>query len=215
MGRKPLGLPASGKVHTPGCPGPPSAPPTLEIWLPSRTKLLGSPAVSGGHGRQWLVLQFLARANQPTIRPGTQHAGPAKPFVGDSKFWWLPVRWAELQDTLLYSTAEKSWSVVPIQAPRTAPVDTNFQPNPRTSQSTCAPFQLAAEPTDLHDSNCDVMLNLCSNDGVSCCKDREVKAQTCADAMRSRQPLHWCIVEGAPGAWPAADCPRIACNLLI
>eukprot|EP00983_Pelagomonas_calceolata_P091348 1157532-Pelagomonas_calceolata.AAC.8 len=44
---------------TPGCPGPPSAPPTLKCWLPSQTKLLGSPAVSVGRGRQWLVLANL------------------------------------------------------------------------------------------------------------------------------------------------------------
>eukprot|EP00983_Pelagomonas_calceolata_P081893 1155737-Pelagomonas_calceolata.AAC.3 len=54
MGREPLGLTPSGKV---GCPGPPSAPPALKLWLPSQTKKLGSPAVSGRRGRQWLVLQ--------------------------------------------------------------------------------------------------------------------------------------------------------------
>eukprot|EP00983_Pelagomonas_calceolata_P074917 1152767-Pelagomonas_calceolata.AAC.1 len=52
MGRKPLGLPASGKV-TPGCPGPPRAPPFLKVWLPSQTKLLGSPAVAGAVRGAW------------------------------------------------------------------------------------------------------------------------------------------------------------------
>eukprot|EP00983_Pelagomonas_calceolata_P102374 1158798-Pelagomonas_calceolata.AAC.6 len=55
-----------------------------------------------------------------------------------------------------------------------------------TSQSTCGPFQLAAEPTELHNSNCDGILNLCSIDGVSCFVDRDVKAQKFADAMWSR-----------------------------
>eukprot|EP00983_Pelagomonas_calceolata_P107714 1159377-Pelagomonas_calceolata.AAC.9 len=47
---------ASGNVH-PGCPGPPRAPPTLEFWLPSQTKSMGSFAVSEGRERQWLVLE--------------------------------------------------------------------------------------------------------------------------------------------------------------
>eukprot|EP00983_Pelagomonas_calceolata_P068323 1149871-Pelagomonas_calceolata.AAC.1 len=41
------------------------------------------------------------------------------------------------------------------------------------------PFQLAAEPTNSHNSNCDGMFNLCSNNGVSCRVIREVKAQNC------------------------------------
>eukprot|EP00983_Pelagomonas_calceolata_P064905 1148351-Pelagomonas_calceolata.AAC.1 len=50
-------------------------------------------------------------------------------------------------------------------------------PVPGTLHSTCGPFQLAAEPTELHNSNCNGMLNLCFDDGVSCCVSREVKAR--------------------------------------
>eukprot|EP00983_Pelagomonas_calceolata_P060247 1146288-Pelagomonas_calceolata.AAC.5 len=62
-----------------------------------------------------------------------------------------------------------------MQAPGTAPVDTNF-----------ISILLAPEPMDLHNSSCNGMFNLCSNDGVSCCMDREVKARNFADAMWSR-----------------------------
>eukprot|EP00983_Pelagomonas_calceolata_P076733 1153550-Pelagomonas_calceolata.AAC.1 len=55
-----------------------------------------------------------------------------------------------------------------------------------SSQSTCGQFQHAAEPTDLHNFNCDGIFNLCSNDGVSCCVNREVKARKFANAMWSR-----------------------------
>eukprot|EP00983_Pelagomonas_calceolata_P051500 1142438-Pelagomonas_calceolata.AAC.2 len=66
MQRELLGVPTSCRVHIwqaslPGnvhtcCPGPPSAPPTLTLWLSSQTESLSSPAVSGVRGRQWLVL---------------------------------------------------------------------------------------------------------------------------------------------------------------
>eukprot|EP00983_Pelagomonas_calceolata_P034217 1071887-Pelagomonas_calceolata.AAC.1 len=59
-------------------------------------------------------------------------------------------------------------------------------PVPEIPQSACGTLQCAAEPTDLHISNCDGILNFCSNDDVSCCVNREVKAWKLADAMRSR-----------------------------
>eukprot|EP00983_Pelagomonas_calceolata_P008586 280945-Pelagomonas_calceolata.AAC.2 len=88
MRLKPLGLPASGKVHIW---------PALHTFhpLPSQTKLLGSPAVSGWRGRQWLELQkslgnlcrqFVAWISQPSIRPGTWHACQAKFVSGAVKF---------------------------------------------------------------------------------------------------------------------------------
>eukprot|EP00983_Pelagomonas_calceolata_P131448 1161777-Pelagomonas_calceolata.AAC.1 len=55
LGREPLGFPSSGKVHKFGCPGPAKAPCTLKLWLSFQTKLLGSPAVLGERGRQWLI----------------------------------------------------------------------------------------------------------------------------------------------------------------
>eukprot|EP00967_Tisochrysis_lutea_P158290 scaffold323165_cov18-Tisochrysis_lutea.AAC.1 len=54
MGRQPQGFACLPVELTPGCPGPPSAPPILEFWLPSQAKCLGSPAVSEGRRRQWL-----------------------------------------------------------------------------------------------------------------------------------------------------------------
>eukprot|EP00983_Pelagomonas_calceolata_P068654 1150023-Pelagomonas_calceolata.AAC.1 len=51
---------------------------------------------------------------------------------------------------------------------------------------TCGPFQLAAESTDLHNSNCNGIFYLCSNYGVSCCMNREVKARKFAHVMWSR-----------------------------
>eukprot|EP00983_Pelagomonas_calceolata_P122532 1160915-Pelagomonas_calceolata.AAC.17 len=41
----------------PGCLGLQRALPALEFWLASQTKVIGSPAVSRGRERQWLVLQ--------------------------------------------------------------------------------------------------------------------------------------------------------------
>eukprot|EP00983_Pelagomonas_calceolata_P113634 1160006-Pelagomonas_calceolata.AAC.2 len=43
------------------------------------------------------------------------------------------------------------------------------------SQSTFKPFQLADEPTLLHNPNCNGMFNVFSNDVVSCSVHREVK----------------------------------------
>eukprot|EP00983_Pelagomonas_calceolata_P114236 1160073-Pelagomonas_calceolata.AAC.6 len=106
MEREPLDLPPSGNVHT-RLPWPAQGnPPALKPCIPSQTKVLGSPAVSVGQGRQWL--------------------------------------------------------------------------------STCGPFQLAGEPTDLHISNCNGRPNSYFIDGVSGCVEREVRARKFADAVRSR-----------------------------
>eukprot|EP00983_Pelagomonas_calceolata_P091432 1157543-Pelagomonas_calceolata.AAC.10 len=91
------------------------------------------------------------------------------------------------------------------------------------SQCTCGgPFQLATEPGDLHNSNCDGILSLCFIDGVRCCVYREVKARKFADAMWSmtcpdvwmREPLVYgaacmaraqlCMHACMNKAWPAA-----------
>lgn len=63
MGRRPLGSSPSGEVHQASW--PPYTHPTLNFWQPSQAKLLGSPAVSRLHGKQWPVLlkQLL-----PTLR---------------------------------------------------------------------------------------------------------------------------------------------------
>eukprot|EP00983_Pelagomonas_calceolata_P003826 123919-Pelagomonas_calceolata.AAC.3 len=39
------------------------------------------------------------------------------------------------------------------------------------------PFQVAAGPTHLHDSDRDGIFNLCCNDDLGCSVDREVKAR--------------------------------------
>eukprot|EP00983_Pelagomonas_calceolata_P043062 1138762-Pelagomonas_calceolata.AAC.1 len=96
---------------------------------------------------------------QPTICPEMRHAGPAKKFTGTSKFWWLRRN----------GQTERSWSVTTIQAPGTAPVDTNFISNQMSKliwmpllgpgpggcpfrglrSGTCGTFQLAAEPAEV------------------------------------------------------------------
>eukprot|EP00983_Pelagomonas_calceolata_P003039 100602-Pelagomonas_calceolata.AAC.1 len=68
-------------------------------------------------------------------------------------------------------------------------------PVPGTSQSTCGPFRLAPEPTNLHNSNCDGIFNLYSNNGASCRVNREVKAQKFVHAMRSMS------CTPCPGVW--------------
>eukprot|EP00983_Pelagomonas_calceolata_P125673 1161226-Pelagomonas_calceolata.AAC.18 len=55
----------------------------------------------------------------------------------------------------------------------------------RTSQSTCGPFQLAAEPTDLHNSNYDGIFKSCSINGVSCCMNRALQAATMPSVSQS------------------------------
>eukprot|EP00983_Pelagomonas_calceolata_P049986 1141749-Pelagomonas_calceolata.AAC.5 len=55
-----------------------------------------------------------------------------------------------------------------------------------TSQSTCRPFQLAAEPTDLHGSSCNGNFSSCSNKCAIRSMDRGVSMQKFADTLRSR-----------------------------
>eukprot|EP00983_Pelagomonas_calceolata_P123664 1161032-Pelagomonas_calceolata.AAC.1 len=59
------------------------------------------------------------------------------------------------------------------------------------------------------------MLNLCFDDGVSCCVNREVKARKfvvrCGPGPAT-PALPWCVDEGASGVWSAADCLRGACK---
>eukprot|EP00983_Pelagomonas_calceolata_P084905 1156449-Pelagomonas_calceolata.AAC.8 len=98
-----------GRVRT--CrPGPPSAPPGLKLWPPSQTKLLGSPAVSGGRGRQWLVLCKSILNLLHSV-------------LGLSRPAYHPPWKLSMQDQ---PKSERSWSVAPIQAPRTAPVNKGF-----------------------------------------------------------------------------------------
>eukprot|EP00983_Pelagomonas_calceolata_P022349 703315-Pelagomonas_calceolata.AAC.4 len=46
--------------------------------------------------------------------------------MGDSKLWWLPVQWAELQDTLSSLAGERNWPVAPRQPLGPAPADTTL-----------------------------------------------------------------------------------------
>eukprot|EP00983_Pelagomonas_calceolata_P128866 1161553-Pelagomonas_calceolata.AAC.12 len=77
------------------------------------------------------------------------------------------MQWAELQDTLLYLAAERSWSVL-LSSPQNSSrrhklhhhfVDAPAAPGawgwlvPGTLQSICGPLQLAAESMVLHNSN--------------------------------------------------------------
>eukprot|EP00983_Pelagomonas_calceolata_P099003 1158410-Pelagomonas_calceolata.AAC.7 len=67
---------------------------------------------------------------------------------------------------------------------------------------------------DLHNSNYDGVLNLCFDDDVSCCVNREVKARKFAVRCGARlapPALPWCVDEGASGVW-SADCLRGACK---
>eukprot|EP00983_Pelagomonas_calceolata_P085394 1156546-Pelagomonas_calceolata.AAC.6 len=191
MGCEPLALLVPVKF-TPGCPGLPSALPTLKLWLPSQTKLLGSPAVLG---------EAVAGAVE-TI---------ATSFVGSS--WPEPV---SLPSALKFGKLSKqtflsqlstlgdqgcSGQTQPPQAPGqihstrassayfcgcTCEVRGLGVPVPGTLQSTCRPFQLADQPMDLHSSNCDEINSSCFISRVSCSVDRGVKAQKFADAMWSR-----------------------------
>eukprot|EP00983_Pelagomonas_calceolata_P130109 1161661-Pelagomonas_calceolata.AAC.10 len=128
---------ASGKAHT---------------WLPRPTQ--GTPCYDN------LASLLNKTAWQPcSVRVVVEAVADAVEIFATSfagSFWPEPV--------------SKMFSARPPQAPGTAPVDINsiivllWMPllglgpgvaPPETSQSTCRPFQLATEPTDLHDFNCD------------------------------------------------------------
>eukprot|EP00983_Pelagomonas_calceolata_P112176 1159858-Pelagomonas_calceolata.AAC.9 len=162
MGREPLGLPISIRVHT--CrPGPPSRPPALEFWLPSQTKKFRQPcsvseaweAVAGAVAISWDSLESTERSWSvaPIQAPGTAQKTQTSSayFSGSPCYVWG-----------LWIACSRDLAV-------------HLQT-----------IQPAAEPTDLQISNYNGIFNQFSIKGVSCCVNREVKARKFADAMWSR-----------------------------
>eukprot|EP00983_Pelagomonas_calceolata_P012811 410051-Pelagomonas_calceolata.AAC.1 len=146
------------------------------------------PCSVGGRGRQWLELQKSFEnfcRPEEVILPSVPNSAclPSEPFYWGCQVW---VTWGvagkpgHLRPPA-YFCGGPCW----VQGPGMTVLG--------TSQSTCGPFQLAAEPTDLH--NCNGIFNPCFNDGVSRCVFREVKAWKSADAMWSRTctpcPIVW------------------------
>eukprot|EP00983_Pelagomonas_calceolata_P054162 1143597-Pelagomonas_calceolata.AAC.2 len=195
MGPEPLGLP--GRVHT--CrPGPP---PTLKLWLASQTKLLGSPAVSGGGAAAAMggSSSWPASANLPSALKISMLA--EQPCYRGSQFL---VTWGaagKIWEQRFHKVLVLTFPGRPLQAPGTAPVDffSILLLMPSLIRGLGCPLlglcSQSADLSSLHNFKCDGVFNSCPNDGVSCCVNREVKAQKFADAMRSMS------CTPCPGVW--------------
>lgn len=91
MGREPLSLTPSSQVHY-RLPKPTQRTFAMKLRLPSKTKLHGSPAVSGGRERlrpnAEMVVSFAGGSWQPAYCPETQLARQANLLTeARIKFW--------------------------------------------------------------------------------------------------------------------------------
>eukprot|EP00983_Pelagomonas_calceolata_P102348 1158796-Pelagomonas_calceolata.AAC.3 len=121
----------------------------------------------------------LDRDRQPTPWPETLHAGPAKTSTKNSKFWWLPVQWDKLQGILLHVWQLREAGQLVLARPCVQLQVWGWLIS-GTSQSTCGPFQLAAEPKDVHCFSCNRISNNCIDPVPSMVREiviREAKAR--------------------------------------
>eukprot|EP00983_Pelagomonas_calceolata_P086691 1156806-Pelagomonas_calceolata.AAC.9 len=178
LGRKPLGLPPSGKVHT--CPPSPCS--VRGAWV------VVASAVENcleWEGSTWPEPASLPSALTVSMQ-NRSHKLSGVPSFGGFRYSGQSIR-----DHFFVWQQREAGKLLPSRPPK------QLQSTQTSSayfygchcwvqgmgKSTCEPFQLVAEPTDSHNSNCDGIFKLCPNDGVSCCVNRE--ARKFADAMWS------------------------------